>query len=222
MTTAQDWENCVNQDATTCGGSGLCAYDLGLDLVPRDAEYCAPFFLTKNVTEILACVGAKEESTCNSFYGSSNRCMWRRGKVVASNNDFIEDSRLFESNFCHPPTTVRWEEEAPQCLDLEDETECRFAQCVWSTGRELIRGNNSFCQLDLISQNATDYAVCSQFNETTCAGQCRWYDAQNDTAANITDGNMTNHTTPHNASQLFTREFCHPVSISNDTTAATW
>jgi hypothetical protein len=48
-------------------------------------------------------------------------------------------------------------------------------QCVWSTARELVPKNASFCQLEFISQNASDYSVCSRFNQSDCYGQCSWY-----------------------------------------------
>jgi len=53
-TTAADWESCITHDNTTCPEStGQCAYDLGLDLQPVNKEYCAPTYLTSNVSVIM-------------------------------------------------------------------------------------------------------------------------------------------------------------------------
>jgi hypothetical protein len=57
-------------------------------------------------------------------------CEWRQGKVVANNTDFISGDKLFESNFCHPPTTSHWNEAAPRCLNITDEYSCSDSQCV--------------------------------------------------------------------------------------------
>lgn len=184
MTTAQDWEMCLNQDVTQCGSSGQCAYDLGLDLVPRDAEHCAPFFLTKNVTEILACVGAKEESTCNSFYGSSNRCMWRRGKVVANNTYYGENQNkeLFKTNLCHPPTIDNWNQTAPHCLQSDTEATCDPSRCVWSTMQMFIprfemMNRTEVCLPAEASQYASAYETCAANNNSqTCGTGCKMYD----------------------------------------------
>jgi hypothetical protein len=56
MTTAADWDQCLAMDEATCVGN--CVFDLGIDLVPTDAEYCSPLFLTKNASNIMACVDA--------------------------------------------------------------------------------------------------------------------------------------------------------------------
>jgi hypothetical protein len=62
-------------------------------------------------------------------------CQWRKGKVVASNDDIdLTNKDLFASNFCHPPTTDNWEQAAPKCLTQMTKPTCESSQCVWSTG----------------------------------------------------------------------------------------
>jgi hypothetical protein len=88
--------------------------------------------------------------------------LWNQGKTVA-NNTYFDYGKLFESNFCHPPTTEDWQVDAPVCLNRTDDQSCAAEGCVWSTGKSLINAQGGFCQLEYVSQNATDYMWCSQF-----------------------------------------------------------
>jgi hypothetical protein len=75
---AADWTLCLNMPAGAC--SAPCVYNNGVDLIP-DTDYCAPFFMTKNVTEIQECLNA-DQAVC------SGQCLWRKAKVVATNDVF--------------------------------------------------------------------------------------------------------------------------------------
>ena len=121
---AAEWEACLNMEAGACAAP--CVFNNGVDLIP-DTDYCAPYYMEKNVTLIEECLNA-EQTVC------SGQCKWRKAKVVASNDDFKTGSDLFASNFCHPPTTHDWETAAPKCLTQLTKATCDSSQCVWSTG----------------------------------------------------------------------------------------
>jgi len=142
-------------------------------MIPAN-DFCAPQNITQNITAIVDCARADQYS-CGQW--PRWQCAWREGKDVANNSQF-DYGRLFESNFCHPPTTDNWVEQAPRCLNYTDNQSCASNQCVWSTGKELVPKNASFCNVEYISLNASDYAMCSQMNQSDCNGQCTWYGDQ--------------------------------------------
>jgi len=77
-----------------------CVYDNGADLIPENA-FCAPRNMTRDIYVINQCMSA-DKTTC------VGDCKWRKGKEVANNTALISGADIFESNFCHPPTTDDW------------------------------------------------------------------------------------------------------------------
>jgi hypothetical protein len=143
-TTAADWEACITHDNTTCPEStGQCAYDLGLDLQPVNKEYCAPTMLTSNVSVIMECTSAQDEQSCMpggfNFSAGMPPCMWRRG-IVRVNNTVVDTANraLFETNFCHPPSTKDFNYTYATCVGFNDEQSCEQNQCSWSTMVEFL------------------------------------------------------------------------------------
>jgi hypothetical protein len=148
-----------------------CVWSNGAEMIPEKVAFCAPEFMTDDYALIKRCAYS-DDNQCN------NGCKMRRGKDVASNKDFnTANTALFESNFCHPPTTVQWDEKAPSCLKEMTQLSCEEKQCIWSTGKELTEQGKDACLPEKISVQATDYSVCSKFDTVAaCAPpQCKWY-----------------------------------------------
>jgi hypothetical protein len=125
--------------------------------------------MTTDISVIMKCVSADGPATC------TDECKFRKGKEVASNTDLdLTNKDLFASNFCHPPTTDNWEQAAPKCLDMETQTTCESAQCVWSTGKEFAP-ESSFCSAAEISKDAMTFKTCADTTEDACiAPLCKW------------------------------------------------
>jgi hypothetical protein len=66
MTTA-NWEDCIGKDATTCLPA-LCAFDTGVELIPKNEDYCAPMYMTDDVKTIVRCTEAKDAVSCMPEY----------------------------------------------------------------------------------------------------------------------------------------------------------
>ena len=123
------WEKCLNKDSTECDSSDVCLWSNGADMIP-DKDFCAPLFMSSNVTYIKECMNA-EKDVC------TGQCLWSKGKVVDSNNELVANADLFGANFCHPPSTNNWEEQLPGCIDFKNLDSCNAGRkCVWSTGKE--------------------------------------------------------------------------------------
>jgi hypothetical protein len=167
--------------------------------------------LTTEVSVIMQCLGAQDAQSCMpngaDFTNGPPTCMWRKGIVRAENTQVdTTNQALFETNFCHPPTIYDWLEEAPACLNISDIYSCHVQGCMWSTGRSLVP-KSGFCQLEYVSRNASEYQFCGQFNQSNCGGQCRWYGDDSK---------------PLNQTQLFTKEFCHPMVGANMSDPENW
>lgn len=201
MTDYASWYDCPT-DASREDCPSSCAFSIGADLIP-DHGFCAPMNITQNVTAIVDCSRADKEQ-CGDYW-HRYQCRWRRGKDVANNTQF-DYGKLFESNFCHAPTYEGFGKDFSRCANNTDEQSCSMNDCMWSTAREWIQGNSSFCSLEYISLNMADYESCSR-NESDCYGQCRWYN-------NKENGNNSN---PLDRTELFTKEFCHPRAGTNMT-----
>jgi len=66
--------------------------------------------MTTDISIIMKCASADGPAAC------TDECVIRKGKIVKENDvDFKEGSDLFASNFCHPPTTDKWDVNAPTC-----------------------------------------------------------------------------------------------------------
>jgi hypothetical protein len=50
--TAANWEDCIGKKATECP-TALCAFDNGVELIPKNEEYCAPMYMTTDVQQIV-------------------------------------------------------------------------------------------------------------------------------------------------------------------------
>ena len=132
-------------DSTDCN-EAECVNNNGIDLIPADSSFCAPANMTRDVSLIMMCLNS-DETTC-----VIDQCKWRKGKVVADNNEIIADADLFGANFCHPPTTDDWDTNAQACLSMTSLDACNQAQCQWSTGKEFIPNNTTgFCSPAKIS-----------------------------------------------------------------------
>jgi len=111
-TTDVEWGACLGKDATTCP-TGTCAFNNGYDLIPVGKHFCAPTDSTYDIQLIMRCTKA-DEATC------VDGCRWRAGLEIAKNEQVSDGMPLFENNFCHPPTTDRWDELAPNCLSEDN------------------------------------------------------------------------------------------------------
>jgi len=121
-TTAAEWSQCVSRNVTSCsyGSSSTASYTNecvatnGSELIPN-SSFCAIKYLTDDVSVIQSCMGV-DEAAC------TGDCQWYPGKVVVGNHDvtFDNSKELFKWNFCHPPTTYKWEENAGACLYQSD------------------------------------------------------------------------------------------------------
>jgi hypothetical protein len=133
-----------------------------------ETDFCAPYFMSTNTTYIEECINA-DQAKC------SGQCKWRKGKVVAANNDLINGADLFGANFCHPPTTENWEKNLPKCITITNKDACAQAKCMWSTGKEF-QGENDFCVPKRIPDNAAAFDKCTNEKmETTCLDTCQWF-----------------------------------------------
>jgi hypothetical protein len=60
--------------------------------------------MTKDWGVVERCTDTKDKEAC------VDKCKWYKGKVVRpSQPDFQQGADLFGANFCHPPTTVNWD-----------------------------------------------------------------------------------------------------------------
>ena len=97
--------------ATTCP-TATCAFTNGVELIPKNEDYCAPLYMTDDLATILECSNAKDFAGCMPMYANKDTsvatasaaptCMWRKGAVVANNTVNETPAPLFEVNFCHP------------------------------------------------------------------------------------------------------------------------
>ena len=101
-TTEADLTQCIGKSSTECPAP--CVFNNGAELIPENT-FCAPSDMTTDTSIIMKCLSADGEATC------TGACRIRKGKVVKANDvDFKEGSDLFASNFCHPPTTQKWDD----------------------------------------------------------------------------------------------------------------
>jgi len=102
LISAAEWKSCLSTPKDNC--SGNCILSNAAEMIP-ESEYCAPVNTPTGVNDypqVVDCINS-DQAKC------SGQCQWRKGKVVASNNDFVANSDIFASNFCHPPTTNNWD-----------------------------------------------------------------------------------------------------------------
>ena len=131
-------------------------------------DFCTPYFMDTNVTLIEECVNA-DQAKC------SGQCKWRKGKVVGTNNELIKGADLFGANFCHPPTTDKWEENIVKCMPFANKDTCAKAKCIWSTGKEF-QGKEDMCIPHRIPDTVAGWTECTKDNtETTCPSTCQWF-----------------------------------------------
>jgi hypothetical protein len=80
VTTVGILDKCIGKSSTECAAP--CVFNNGADLIP-DHDYCAPKEMTKDTAIIMQCTDADSIGSC-----VEPNCQWRKGKVVASNDDF--------------------------------------------------------------------------------------------------------------------------------------
>ena len=133
-----------------------------------ETDFCAPYFMSKNTTYIEECVNA-DQAKC------SGECKWRKGKVVAANNDLINGADFFGANFCHP-TMESWKENLQKCITVTNKDACTQAKCMWSTGKEFQK-EDDFCHPRQIPDTAAAFDACTNMKyETTCpVANCQWF-----------------------------------------------
>ena len=145
---ATEWERCLAiKDGGSCSNS-QCAWNKGIELIP-DHDYCAPTSVDVDAATVGQCVTTTDPSQCHGD------CTWRRGKTVAFNNEFsTSTAEPFMSNFCHPPSTADWDNQAPACLPMMTADNCTsLPGCMWSTGRQLVSPQQTeFCAVRYFSQ----------------------------------------------------------------------
>ena len=240
-TTKTQWADCVAKtSAADCStGAGQCVWNIGADLIP-DHDYCAPRDLTQDVDLIDRCVETTTAATC------VDQCMWRKGKEVAKNTELdTANTALFESNFCHPPVTEKWDEKAPACLTMTSQATCPPANCEWSTGKALVPANKDFCLASSVAASPTEFSACSKADSAaTCVVPCKWYTAAEinkpvcagptTTTPPMCGSGTTAYAAPWDTTTctfevcptppaLFSEEFCHPIKdAAIKTTKAQW
>jgi hypothetical protein len=149
----QIWNYCAPStppdECTGNRGSG-CALDYGASLI-QDKDFCAVAWSNPDVTQIVACQSIQDQSHCSS----KQYCKWYKGKTVSGNVDLVPNSKLFHSNFCHPPSIniAHWDVVAPNCLSEMNQGACEGKGCVWSTGSKLAP-EGDFCNVEYITQDA--------------------------------------------------------------------
>jgi hypothetical protein len=74
-----------------------------------------------NTELIERCAKATSKEDC---YSRSPVCEWLRGKVEASNIDFVDGGELFENNFCHPPSAHNINETISMCSPFRNKDQC--------------------------------------------------------------------------------------------------
>lgn len=125
-TTAAEWDTCINDPNGACP-SPECLYDYGASIFPSEGPgFCAPRESTRDVQVIMQCQNSADRGSCEgpSTTGPSP-CQWFKAKVVAQNQQLdYQNKATFESNFCHPPVTTRWDDQAPSCLQHSDVQSC--------------------------------------------------------------------------------------------------
>jgi hypothetical protein len=111
-TTKAQWDSCVHHDADSCVAP--CDWSNGAKDYPTE-DFCGPEFMTNDTIVIENCFSSLSKEDCST---KGPKCMWRSGKIEANNDDFVVDGELFDVNFCHAPTTARWNETLPVCSAL--------------------------------------------------------------------------------------------------------
>ena len=147
---------------SSTGCSQDCVMSTGADLIP-DHDYCAVRFNTLDTNVIERCATTDSQQAC--IAAPNMACEWRRGKVEAGNDEItttMTDKELFSVNFCHPPTTDKWMENAPACLAKMSKNACtQKVGCNWSTGQEVVPVDEvKVCLPMKVSLNAQDYKTC--------------------------------------------------------------
>jgi hypothetical protein len=174
VTAAADLTMCIGKDAAACAAP--CVFNNGADLIPTES-FCAPRDMTKDVALIERCTNA-DKAMC-----VEPDCRWRKGKTVAKNIVLdTANKNLFESNFCHPPSTDNWDVEAPACLLMTTKVYCEETKkCVWSTGQQFAP-DHDFCSAKEISREAPSFKACAEKkDQAICTIQdplapqgCKW------------------------------------------------
>jgi hypothetical protein len=138
-------------------------------MIPVGKHFCAPEVMTLDVALIKRCAYSEDATTC------VDGCKWRAGLTVAKNDQVAVGMPLYENNICHPPTTDRWDELAPNCLSEMSKVSCeQKGQCVWSTGKRFIPPTD-FCSTSEVSTDALMYSTCWNVDTAAnCVGQCQW------------------------------------------------
>ena len=133
--TAADWEQCINNDATTCAAP--CIWSNGLDLIPEKPYFCAPKERTNDTQVILGCSNANITECLKA-----DQCQPYPGKIVGANTQATTTQEMFVDNFCHPyggpgiDVGAEW----PRCIANQDEQSCAQERCIWSTGKTFFLG----------------------------------------------------------------------------------
>jgi hypothetical protein len=154
--TWSNWASIVagGMDQYNCNMGSQCKWSNGAGLY-SDKGFCAIRSMTTDVNTIMSCNGLQGDQC-------SGECQWYEGKVVASNMDSSQGKPIFKWNFCHPPVTSGWSQNAPSCLYKNSQSSCESStsssmgvNCVWSTGQELVpKGAGEFCSIRTISDQA--------------------------------------------------------------------
>jgi hypothetical protein len=152
--------------------------------------YCAPFYVTTNVSTIMECVGAQDEQSCmpNGYSQTSGppTCLWRKGIVRAENTVVDPNNKaLFETNFCHPIKGANFEYDYARCIAFQNEQSCEQSECSWSTLQEFtpssveisMMNDTDMCLPIDYPQSGADFSECTQKNSSAnpCVGSCKWY-----------------------------------------------
>jgi hypothetical protein len=155
------------------------------------------------------------EDNCNA--ATTGECKWEMMNTGDNTNDNTKP--LFGSDFCHPAKITKDTTPAAWtiCANKPDVAACGAAVsdgCNWSDGKELIPEGEFCAPMDLTTDVANIYKCVSMDSAVTCPAGCAWKSG--------TKGPATQPTDPSTPAPLFTANFCHPVTVTKDTTDAVW
>jgi hypothetical protein len=120
VATVANWDSC-RPETSQADCNAPCTYSSMVENYP-DHDFCAVAWMNPDPNVIVGC-GAKTtvgKDACDA----DSQCRWYKGKVVATNNDYVANAPLFQSNLCLPATSADINATLPLCLPLTDKNAC--------------------------------------------------------------------------------------------------
>jgi hypothetical protein len=162
------------------------------------------------------CIILTDSSSCDS----NAECKWNDATVDPTKPTTPStpsgETPLFTKEFCHPVKvdTATAEGDFAACLP-KVATECT-GNCVWSNGKALIP-DRDFCAPADMTDDVDLIAKCvNSDTDATCVAPCKWRRGkQAPTDIPIVDADNSDVTAADLEGPLFSKRFCHPVTIEN-------